>query len=70
MRSKPPPAVVRLFTSTETNVPVSGTGPSPMSHTPWAFVSECEKGEPPREEQAVARGSVPLHLCRNQRPSL
>jgi hypothetical protein len=25
-RSKPPPAVVRLFTSAETNIPVSNTG--------------------------------------------
>jgi hypothetical protein len=38
-------------------------GPRPTSHIPWASVSECEEGEPPREEQAAAHGSVPLHLC-------
>jgi hypothetical protein len=44
-------------------------GLGPMSHTPWASVSECEEGEPPREEQATARGSAPLHLRRNPQPS-
>jgi hypothetical protein len=41
-----------------------------MSHTPWASVSVCEEGGPPREEHAAARGGVPLHLRRNQLPSL
>jgi hypothetical protein len=45
-------------------------GPGPMNHASWASVSECEEGEPPREEHVVARGGVPLHLRRNQLPSL
>jgi hypothetical protein len=41
-------------------------GPGPTSHTPWASVSECEEGEPPREERTAA----PLHLRRKQQTSL
>jgi hypothetical protein len=37
-------------------------GPGPTSHTTGMLVSECEEGEPPREERTTARGSVPLHL--------
>jgi hypothetical protein len=46
-RSKPPPAVVRLFTSVETNSPVSDTGGGPTSHPPWATVPGCREVEPP-----------------------
>jgi hypothetical protein len=41
-----------------------------MSHTPWASTSVSGEGEPPCEEQATACGSAPLHLRRNQQPSL
>jgi hypothetical protein len=45
-------------------------GPGPTSHTAGVRVSECEEGEPSREERTAARGSAPLHLCQKQRPSL
>jgi hypothetical protein len=45
-------------------------GPESTSHTAGVLVSECEEGEPPREERTAARGSVPLHLRRKRRPSL
>jgi hypothetical protein len=41
-------------------------GPEPTSHTLWVSVSVCEEGEPPRKERTAA----PLHLRRNQQPSL
>jgi hypothetical protein len=41
-------------------------GPGPTSHSPWASVSVCEEGGPPREE----RTATPLRLRRNQQPSL
>jgi hypothetical protein len=44
--------------------------PGPTSHTTGVRVSECKEGEPPHDERTAARGSVPLHLCRKQRPSL
>jgi hypothetical protein len=66
----PPPAAVRLFISAESSGPASDRGPGPTSHALGASVSECEEGEPPREEHAAARGGAPLHLRRNQLPSL
>jgi hypothetical protein len=45
-------------------------GPGPTGHTGGMLVPECEEGEPPREEHAAAHGGAPLHLRRNQRPSL
>jgi hypothetical protein len=49
MRSKPPPAVVRLFIPPpqETIAKSLTWGPGPMSHTPWASVPGCRKVEPP-----------------------
>jgi hypothetical protein len=37
-------------------------GARPTCHAPGVLVPECEEGEPPHEERAAARGSVPLHL--------
>jgi hypothetical protein len=45
-------------------------GPGPTCHTLGVLVREYEEGEPTREERAATRGSTPLHLHRNQRPSL
>jgi hypothetical protein len=44
-------------TRTEATQPMT-QGPGPTSHPPWASASECEEGEPPREERTTARGSV------------
>jgi hypothetical protein len=37
-------------------------GPGSTSHTSGMLVSECEEGEPSREERTAARDSAPLHL--------
>jgi hypothetical protein len=44
-------------------------GSGPTSHTAGMLVPECEEDEPPRGGQIATRGSAPLHLHRNQRPS-
>jgi hypothetical protein len=40
-------------------------GLGPTSHPPWASVSVCEEGEPPREEQTAAS----LHLFKSSGPT-
>jgi hypothetical protein len=62
VRSKPPPAGACLFTSTETNNPVSDTRVRAHESSSLGTVPECEEGEPLHEERAAARGSAPLHL--------
>jgi hypothetical protein len=56
-------------TRTEATQPMT-RGPGPASHSARVWVSMCEEGEPSREERTTTRGSVPLHLRRNQRPIL
>jgi hypothetical protein len=41
-------------------------GPEPTSHTAGVRASECEEGEPPRNERITAHSSVPLHLRRKK----
>jgi hypothetical protein len=60
-RSKPPPAVVRIFTSTETNSPVSDTGArahesSSLGASSWVHRS-----------RTVARASTASHRGRSRR---
>jgi hypothetical protein len=38
-------------------------GPGPTSHAAGVPVSECEKGEPPREEQTAAHDRAPPRGC-------
>jgi hypothetical protein len=61
---------VRLFISAEDNGLASNMGPGPTCHALGVLVREYEEGEPTRGERAAARGSTPLHLRRNQWPSL
>jgi hypothetical protein len=65
----PRDAVEKSFpTRTKATQPLTWR-PGPTSHTAGVRVSECEEGEPPREERIAAHGSAPLHLHRKQRPS-
>jgi hypothetical protein len=60
-RSKPPPAVVRLFTSTETNSPVSDTGA-------WAHESSSlGTGSWVQRSRTTARASTASHRGRGRR---
>jgi hypothetical protein len=60
----------RLFTPPRAAVQPLAQGPGSTSHTPRASTSVCGEGEPPRKEHTTSYGSVPLHLRRNQQPSL